>query len=140
MGNAYANHPCTLWVRESARNFGWLYFHAIALADEFYFRFGKTHASSLRTENIWKLYRDLCPEQELLHAKSTPFANCAANNSLGISFKHLSDTHEAYRLYLKERFKNDLRKPKWTNRVPPHWAEVPFSGAEHELLAVDEVV
>ena len=140
VGSAYANHPCTLWVRESADNFRWLYFHAIALADEFYFRFNKTHASSLRTDNIWKLYRSLCPVEELNSDKPTPFANCAANASVGLSFKHIDNVHEAYQMYLNERFKTDVRKPKWTYRVPPHWAEIPFGGAEHDVLYVDEVI
>jgi hypothetical protein len=138
VGSAYANHPCTLWARESAANFRWLYFHAIALADEFYFRFNKTHASSLRTDNIWKLYVSLCPVDELSSANPTLFVNCAANSSLDLSFKHIPDVHEAYQLYLKERFKTDLRKPKWTKRVPPHWAEVKFNGVDLDVLYIDE--
>jgi len=38
------NHPCSLWARKCRQNYLWLYKYAMALADEFYFRYGKPHA------------------------------------------------------------------------------------------------
>jgi hypothetical protein len=43
----------------------------------------------------------------------TPIAPWAANANLGISYKSVTDTHEAYRLYLADRFKTDKRAPTW---------------------------
>lgn len=121
VGTAYSNHPCTLWVRESQGNFLWLVAHAKELAHQFSKRFGKGHASAKRTENIANLYFSLCPASHL--AEQTPFANCASNNSLNLSFKHLP-VIEAYRAYLNERWKTDVRSVTWKNQIPPHWANV----------------
>jgi hypothetical protein len=40
---SFYNHPCTKWVRESARNYEWLLLHAYALCDEYTSRYGKVH-------------------------------------------------------------------------------------------------
>ena len=41
----HKNHPCTKWARLSPDNFDWLYRHAIALCEEYTFRYGKRHKS-----------------------------------------------------------------------------------------------
>ena len=48
---AYTNHPCTIWARESSANYWWLYSHFIALGAEYTHRYGKRHAS---LEKLWK--------------------------------------------------------------------------------------
>jgi len=45
---SFYNHPCTKWVRESARNYEWLLLHAYALCDEYTNRYGKIH----KTEKV----------------------------------------------------------------------------------------
>ena len=45
---SFYNHPCTKWVRESARNYEWLLLHAYALCDEYTRRYGKVH----KTEEV----------------------------------------------------------------------------------------
>ena len=40
---SFYNHPCTKWVRESARNYEWLLIHAYALCDEYTSRYDKIH-------------------------------------------------------------------------------------------------
>lgn len=40
----HKNHPCSIWVRESTENYKWLWEHAKAIFDEYYFRYGKIHA------------------------------------------------------------------------------------------------
>jgi hypothetical protein len=40
----YAHHPCTVWAGDSWANLDWLASHAIALCQEYEFRFGKEHA------------------------------------------------------------------------------------------------
>lgn len=39
------NHPCAVWTRASHDNFQWLVEHGNALADEYFFRYGKKHKS-----------------------------------------------------------------------------------------------
>lgn len=41
----HANHPCSVWARQTAGNFLWLVEHGDALADEYRFRYGREHAS-----------------------------------------------------------------------------------------------
>mgnify|MGYP000005055422 FL=1 len=48
---AYINHPCTIWARESSANYWWLYSHFIALGSEYTHRYGKIHAS---VDKLWK--------------------------------------------------------------------------------------
>lgn len=40
----YTNHPSTRWAGDSLANFTWLFDHAVALCEEYTFRFGKEHA------------------------------------------------------------------------------------------------
>jgi hypothetical protein len=41
------NHPCSAWVRTSASNYLWLFEHAVAMGEEFKYRYHKHHKSSL---------------------------------------------------------------------------------------------
>ena len=40
---AHYNHPSTIWVRENAYNYMWLYKHMVALGNEYTKRYGKEH-------------------------------------------------------------------------------------------------
>lgn len=48
------NHPCSLWLRESATNYDWLYQHFIALGQEYKERYGKEHASIVKLADVLK--------------------------------------------------------------------------------------
>jgi hypothetical protein len=39
----HKNHPAAIWVRESSDNYAWLYFHMLALGEEYTKRYGKKH-------------------------------------------------------------------------------------------------
>lgn len=104
----HKNHPANVWARTTHSNWMWLFDHYVALSNEYYRRFGKVHKSSLlKTRLLANSY--VIPKGEL-----TPFVNCAANESKGISYKHIVDVFEAYRLYLKDRWSTDVRLPKWS--------------------------
>ena len=45
---AYKNHPCTVWARQSRGNYEWLYTHFLALGMEYTYRYGKEHASIIK--------------------------------------------------------------------------------------------
>ena len=51
---AYKNHPCTIWARETSANYLWLYTHFIALGREYYYRYQKKHASLLKLAKALK--------------------------------------------------------------------------------------
>ena len=42
---AHYNHPSTIWVRENHYQYQWLYWHMIALGDEYKKRYNKEHLS-----------------------------------------------------------------------------------------------
>lgn len=42
--HTHRNHPCAIWTRASQADYYWLYKHALALCEEYEFRFGKEHA------------------------------------------------------------------------------------------------
>ena len=42
---AHLNHPSTIWARQSRSTYMWLYDHMMALGNEYYVRYGKTHLS-----------------------------------------------------------------------------------------------
>tara|TARA_R110002051_G_scaffold256013_1_gene315070 strand:+ start:4107 stop:4574 length:468 start_codon:yes stop_codon:yes gene_type:complete len=42
---AYYNHPCTIWARESRKNYEWLLDHAYSMSQEYTKRYGKVHKS-----------------------------------------------------------------------------------------------
>ena len=41
--STHKNHPCTIWVRESLKNYDWLIKHANELCKEYTRRYNKTH-------------------------------------------------------------------------------------------------
>jgi len=48
MKPAMLNHPSTIWARKNKANYMWLYHHAIALCEEYTYRYGKEHGSQKR--------------------------------------------------------------------------------------------
>ena len=115
--STHKNHPSAIWARESRANFQWLLDHGIALALEYTHRFGKIHKCIHVLMDI--------EEQDLVELMpeggQTAFANCAAHKGLGLSFKHVEPTTDAYKEYLNQRWLTDKRVPKWTNRNAPKW-------------------
>jgi hypothetical protein len=55
--------------------------------------------------------------------EETPFPNCAANAALGISFKHVEDVHQAYRMYINARWQRDTIPLTWNYGTEPEWRE-----------------
>lgn len=49
---AHKNHPSTLWVRQSADHYAWLYYHMIALGEEYTKRYGKTHLTITKCKDV----------------------------------------------------------------------------------------
>ena len=110
----HQGHPVTLWVGATRSNWLWALYHAQALADEYYLRYGRRHATEDRLPYIASLV-DLMPEGPL-----TPFQNSARNVGVGLDFSHLPVV-EAYRSYIIERWRTDVRAVTFTNRDVPVW-------------------
>lgn len=121
--NSHTNHPITLWAMDP-RNFTWLIELGLAYRDECVYRFGKRYEAMQVIEDIeleWLVTLVENGQRRVLYPHR--WCNAAARSDLGISFKHIADTHLAYRLYLNARWPGDKRYPKWTKRGPPKWAE-----------------
>lgn len=106
---SHKNHPSNCWTRATRSNYKWLLVHMKALAEEYYLRRGKWHKSYRELFVTLSEGAKYIPEGEL-----TPFVNCAARNNMGISYKHIEDTCEAYKMYLKHRWELDKKEPVWT--------------------------
>ena len=103
---AMQNHPCTIWVRESLDNYEWLYCLALALNDEYGYRYGgKSHKSIEQV--VLKL-----PDIDLPRKGLTPFAQAMPDE-----YKN-EDAVIAYRKY----YTNDKYNLfSWKSREMPEW-------------------
>lgn len=128
----HANHPSNVWARETRSNFQWLFSHASALSAQYSLRSGKNHACNAILNELMIL-DNVIPTGPL-----TPFANCSANSSKGISYKHLTDVTEAYKRYLIDRWNTDTKKPTWITM--PSWVNIDknekffYVGKEYDVL------
>lgn len=105
----YKSHPCTLWAGDSRDNFMWLFWHGIALCEEFQFRFGKEHACLKQITVLGSLFR-FVPEGKL-----TPFAQAMSDE-----FRN-DDPVIAYRdYYWHDKRKNIVCEWK-KGREMPQW-------------------
>ena len=103
------NHPCTVWVRQSAANYQWLYDHFKALSDEYTYRYYKLHKS------WWKLGVALSNlPANIPSGGLTPFAQAMPDE-----YKH-DDPVVAYRQYYVGEKSKFLR---YRNRRRPAWLE-----------------
>ena len=56
---AHKNHPSTIWARENAAHYNWLYNHMKALGNEYTKRYGKTHLSITKCKHLWFTPKDI---------------------------------------------------------------------------------
>ncbi|GHA50230.1 pyrimidine dimer DNA glycosylase/endonuclease V [Photobacterium aphoticum] len=105
--STHVKHPCVLWVEASYDNFLWLRDLALALNEEYKYRYDKTvdHKSIAVLATIEPL---TFPSHGL-----TPFAQAMPDE-----YKVEGDPIEAYRrFYLGDK----AAFAKWTKRQPPAW-------------------
>ena len=106
--STHVNHPCSIWTRRSQANYGWLLSYFVAINDEYTYRFNKNH-KCLGYLPEFTVAVNLFPiaSQIDLHENCTPLKELPV--------------YEAYRLTMIDKWRNDKRLPKWTNRNPPEW-------------------
>ena len=103
---SFYNHPCTKWVRESARNYEWLLLHAYALCDEYTRRYGKVH----KTEEVIEWCDNNRPELPNIGLTKQP--TCMPD------YCKTESVVESYRKY----YINEKAKfAKWKDGNVPFW-------------------
>ena len=106
----HEHHPSTKWAAETSGNYMWLYVHFNALADEYTYRYGKTHKSWAKLRHqLWQ------PPRGINHAPRTSFAQAMPDE-----YKH-DDPVTAYRTYYVADKADFL---KYSRRPAPWWLEV----------------
>jgi len=96
------NHPCSKWARESEENFNWLKQHAIALCEEYTFRYGKIHKCKQVINNL--------PEFKCNNKQMTKFALAMPEQ-----YKEEDEVKSYINYYTNEKLINS----KWKNREIP---------------------
>ena len=105
--STHAKHPCTLWVGKSLSNWRWLCRLALALNQEYRYRY-----RTVSDHKSASVIRDL-PLPELADIGLTEFAQAMPEQ-----YKVPGDAVRAYRqFYIGEKAKF----AKWTRRRPPVW-------------------
>lgn len=100
----HANHPCSIWARETLSNWIWLRTFAIELCKEYTHRYDRHHACEYY---LWYM-----PFPKISKLGLTPFAQ-----AMPIQYKN-KDVVMAYRNY----YNGDKRHLfKWKNREVPEW-------------------
>ncbi len=105
----HKHHPCVVWAAENGGNYHWLSELGVALCDEFKFRRGKPHKSSVVIDQL------RLPPLMMVRSGSarTPFVQAMPDD-----YKR-DDAVQAYRnYYLNE--KKDIATWDW-GREPPFW-------------------
>ena len=103
---SFYNHPCTKWVRESARNYEWLLLHAYALCDEYTRRYGKVH----KTEAVIEWCDNNRPE--LPNIEMTEQPTCMPDYC---KTESVVDSYRKYYINEKAKF------AKWKDGNIPSW-------------------
>lgn len=117
----HARHPVTLWLQADDALL-WTLGYFRALDAENRLRFDKPHGAFTRTiDAIDAATRELSDAGRRPAGDEIAFENCAANASLGLDFRHVRPTVEAYRQYLRARWDQAAAEPIWTRRGPPPW-------------------
>ena len=100
----HINHPCAKWTRASLDNWLWLKQHAMALYDEYKYRYGKTHKSG---ELLYTLQ-----SPDLISIGMTKFPQAMPEGYRD------EDVVKAYRKYYNMDKKHLF---KWKDREIPYW-------------------
>lgn len=107
----HINHPCSVWARDCAGNYGWLWMLGVALCDEYTHRYQRTHSydALLRITLQWM-------PRNISRQRRKPFVYC------GPAQYYSRDPIASYRAYYigeKARF------ARWKSREVPSWFNPP---------------
>ena len=71
---AHLNHPSTIWVRTNNRNYMWLYWHMIALGEEYTKRYNKKHLTITKCKDF--LYKPPAYLKDALYGDPIDMPQC----------------------------------------------------------------
>jgi hypothetical protein len=103
----HANHPSAVWVRQSDKNYDWLFALFQALMDEYTYRYGKVHACSKLEMHLARLPNNI-PQKPF--TEPTP--------AMPDDVKVLNDSILSYRNYY---IHNKTHLANWKKRDVPEW-------------------
>jgi len=109
----HADHPAATWVRSLGGNYRWLWRLAVALCDEYKYRYGRAHAT---LPVLWTLEAPPPPLVESL--ESWTEVPPVVPEECRVEQGGYYDTVASYRMYYADK-KRDLHA--WTKRGPPIW-------------------
>lgn len=110
---AHLNHPCSIWARQSRANFRWLIEHMTHM----WTQKSRPHKSA----GLLPYFRQFAFNAKFPQEELTLFANCARNLERGVDFSGVDDVHDAYKMYMRERWKENTIKLSWVWGEKPHW-------------------
>lgn len=99
----HANHPCTIWAGSYKDNYDWLIHHALALCEEYTYRYNKIHKSQ-------KIIESLTHVSDILKKGCSEFVQCVPED---LKQKCVVESYRAY--YKTKDF------VKWSVRDKPYW-------------------
>ena len=104
---AFANHPCTVWARQTKENYMWLSDHTLELCHEYTRRYGKVHSCENMATWFSMYYPLKTPEGGL-----TPFAQAMPDK---YKSENAVNSYRSYYLGEKSMF------AKWKQQNVPEW-------------------
>lgn len=107
----YYHHKCSKWIRASKENFDWAIRHALALCEEYTYRYGKIHANQQIIEKIAN------QGFEFENKFMTPFALAVPEDMAQLRVLRMNATEIYKQYYLK--YKQHLLI--YTRREIPEW-------------------
>jgi len=103
----HVNHPSAVWVRQSDKNYDWLFSLFQALMNEYTYRYGKVHACSKLEMHLARLPNNI-PQKPF--TEPTP--------AMPDDVKVTGDSIASYRNYYT---KNKTHLANWKKRAVPLW-------------------
>jgi hypothetical protein len=141
---AYENHPSTIWVRQDALNYWWLWMHALTLCQEYRWRFtDESGIAAHKTESVisalqdlplniptekdtnWEVLQDLplcMPDQYKTENGYDQTATRAYQKFITQDKPYMQDVFKAYtRAIQKKNHYEDHHSNSSSMQYPPHW-------------------
>lgn len=103
---AHANHPCSVWARQTDANYHWLYQLFDGCLREYTARYGKAHSAERLKEFLLSAPKNIQP------GTLTPFAQAMPNE---YKTENAVEAYRSFYVGAKARF------AKWKNTEAPTW-------------------
>ena len=106
---AHKNHPSTVWVRQSASHYLWLYYHMLALGDEYTKRYNKIHLTITKCKDVLARYPG-----GIFHVGFSEPPQCMPDE-----YKHKSAIHAYWNYYIGDKSAIcNTKKEKLYTKIP----------------------